>query len=383
MGQSTIKMRRILIIIGHYLPGYKDGGPVRSIKNLVDRMGTEYSMHILTSDRDSGDSEPYSDIVYDDWNNVGLSKVCYVKPGGFDKETVMKLACDMNVIYVCGCYNDYARTVLSLKHAGKINTPVVVAAMGLFRDGAMKSGYLKKKLYLTALKTMGWFSDISWSATSEIEVEEIRKQIGKNAKCYIASDLPRIYEESSCNHIKQEGELKLLFLSRICQQKNLDYVIECLKEIDVTIDFTIAGPDEDIEYVEFCKSKLKELPTNITYKFAGMIPSEGVVEYMRDFDAFILPTKSENYGHAIYESMLAGLIPILSDNTIWTNDILGQELGYAISLDDRCTFSAAIKELADMDGNEFNNKRRKVLDYIRKYSDSISTEGYKKIFDIK
>ena len=36
----------ILIIMGRYLPGYKDGGPVRSIKNLVDYLGDEYNFKI-------------------------------------------------------------------------------------------------------------------------------------------------------------------------------------------------------------------------------------------------------------------------------------------------------------------------------------------------
>ena len=44
--------RDILIIMGRYLPGYKDGGPVRSIKNLTDFLGKEYNFKILTCDRD-------------------------------------------------------------------------------------------------------------------------------------------------------------------------------------------------------------------------------------------------------------------------------------------------------------------------------------------
>jgi len=48
----------ILIIMGRYLPGYKDGGPVRSIKNLTDFLGREYNFKILTCDRDHGDTEP-------------------------------------------------------------------------------------------------------------------------------------------------------------------------------------------------------------------------------------------------------------------------------------------------------------------------------------
>ena len=37
----------ILIIMGRYLPGYKDGGPVRSIKNLVAYLGEEYNFKIF------------------------------------------------------------------------------------------------------------------------------------------------------------------------------------------------------------------------------------------------------------------------------------------------------------------------------------------------
>mgnify|MGYP006922489383 CR=1 FL=1 len=37
--RNAIRVKKVLIIMGRYLPGYKDGGPVRSIKNLVDRLG--------------------------------------------------------------------------------------------------------------------------------------------------------------------------------------------------------------------------------------------------------------------------------------------------------------------------------------------------------
>ena len=80
-------MKKILIIMGRYLPGYKDGGPVRSIKNLVDRLGEEYDFRILTADRDHGDDKPYSCIKVRDWNRVGAAKVYYVEPGGFDRDS--------------------------------------------------------------------------------------------------------------------------------------------------------------------------------------------------------------------------------------------------------------------------------------------------------
>lgn len=37
-------MKKVLILMGRYLPGYKDGGPVRTIKNLTDILGNEYDI---------------------------------------------------------------------------------------------------------------------------------------------------------------------------------------------------------------------------------------------------------------------------------------------------------------------------------------------------
>ena len=60
--EEKLRKKVILIITGRYLPGYKDGGPVRSVKNLVDCLGEEYQFRILTCDRDHGDTQPYPNV---------------------------------------------------------------------------------------------------------------------------------------------------------------------------------------------------------------------------------------------------------------------------------------------------------------------------------
>ena len=86
----------ILIIMGRYLPGYKDGGPVRSVKNLVDYLGKEYNFKILTCDRDHEDERMYPNIKVNDWNEVGNANVYYVPPKGFKMSLIKELAnkCD-------------------------------------------------------------------------------------------------------------------------------------------------------------------------------------------------------------------------------------------------------------------------------------------------
>ena len=66
---------RILTSVGYYLPGYKSGGPIRTIANLVDRLGDEFQFKIVTADRDSGDEKPYRNIKVADWNSVGNNNV--------------------------------------------------------------------------------------------------------------------------------------------------------------------------------------------------------------------------------------------------------------------------------------------------------------------
>ena len=45
-------LSRILVLIDHYLPGDKFGGPVRSVANMVEGLGDFFSFWIVTQDRD-------------------------------------------------------------------------------------------------------------------------------------------------------------------------------------------------------------------------------------------------------------------------------------------------------------------------------------------
>ena len=48
-------MARVLVTIGSYLPGYKAGGPIRSVANLIDALGDDFEFRVVTSDKDLGE----------------------------------------------------------------------------------------------------------------------------------------------------------------------------------------------------------------------------------------------------------------------------------------------------------------------------------------
>ena len=48
------------------------------------------------------------------------------------------------------------------------------------------------------------------------------------------------------------------------------------------------------------------------------MPSEEVQSVLSTQDILVLPTKSENYGHVVFEALSVGCIPIISDRTPWS-----------------------------------------------------------------
>lgn len=376
-------MRKILIVMGRFLPGYKDGGPVRSIKNLVDRLGTEYEFHILTVDRDHGDTEPYPSIQYDTWNQVGNAKVWYVQPGGFTNEVVSKLAAEANLVYVCGCFNDYARTVMALKKRDIIKVPVVIAAMGLFSPGAFRIKYLKKKAYVSLLRMLGFFRNVEWSATSEEEARDIRRQVGADAVCYLAEDLPRRAVSLRRDLSSDVGQLRIIFLSRISRKKNLTYAADILKKWgeehpDCNVFFDVYGNKEDPIYVKECENRLEVLPQNVKYKYCGLADAEKVIETFAKYDMFLFPTLGENYGHVIFEAMAGGCIPLISDQTPWTDEKLGGN-GKVISNDCIDDWVETIQSYVEMENADLIERALQCISFAEKYK--ADEDSYRRIFD--
>ena len=372
-------MNTVLILTGRYLPGYKDGGPVRSLLNLSEWMGDEVNIKIMCLDRDHGDTSPYPNVSINEWNTVGKAKVFYTPK--FTKEEIEKQAQQADVVYSCGPYSDYAIMAMLLKKAGKIKAPLYIASMGSFSPDAYAIKGTKKKLFVLAMKLFGLFKRVIWSVTSNREEEELKAIIGKNAKCVIAEDLAR-KGTTPRNHNKIDDELKVLFLSRISRKKNLSVVPDILNRIDknhrVCID--IYGIAEDKDYLNECMDKFRMLPSNIIWEYKGEINSEGVPGVFADYDAFLFPTLGENYGHVIAESLAAGCVPVISDRTPWL-DLDKNGCGFVCSLENLDTFANAIDSLVATDSSKYMEIVKSCYTYIEnKNQDSVNNSGYRKIF---
>jgi glycosyltransferase involved in cell wall biosynthesis len=345
----------ILCFVSHYLPGFRSGGPVRTITNFVEQLGDEFDIRIVTRDRDALDSSPYANVVVDGWNTVGNAQVFYASSQTLTLRGVARLLNDTShdILYL-NSFFDRAFTGLPLLArrlglASKI--PCVIAPRGEFSQGAIALKAWKKRPYLWAAKLLGLYDRLTWQASSEIEAKDIHREFDlAKASVVVAPDLsPKqsagLREQAASTAGSRNGQLRVVFLSRISPKKNLNFALQALALVRYQVLFTIYGPIEDPNYWQICQDLIKELPGNISVSYEGELHPDEVIFRLEENDLFFLPTRGENYGHVIYEALAAGLPVLISDQTPWKN-LTERGVGWELSLDTLETFAQQVDMVA-------------------------------------
>jgi len=116
------------------------------------------------------------------------------------------------------------------------------------------------------------------------------------------------------------GKKIILFLGRINFKKGLEILIKAYSKITnlrSDVHLVIAGPDNN-GFEKRVKEWLKDKALLDRTTFTGMLYGKEKLSVLRDADAFVLPSYSENFGLSVIEAMACGLPVIISDRVnIW------------------------------------------------------------------
>jgi glycosyltransferase involved in cell wall biosynthesis len=385
MGGYTVMKRSILILSGYYLPGFKGGGPIRSISNLVNNLSDHFNFKIITSDRDLGDKEAYKGIKVNNWNKLGPAEVYYISPDRMNLGGLRKIIrhTHYDLMYINSFFspNFSIKPLLLIKLGLVPNKPVIVAPRGEFSAGALNIKKYKKSLFINLAKIFDVHSDVLWHATSQEEKEDIQKVIGKDAKIHIASNITINANDRILKNEKQAGSLKIIFLSRITWKKNLRGALEYLTSLTGNVYFDIYGPIEDKLYWKECQEIADSLPSNIHVKYLGEISNDKVSSLFSQYDIFLFPTLGENYGHVIVEAILSGCPVVISDQTPW-NDLEENNAGWVIPLENKDKFHNVLQSLVEMDNTKYQMLLKNTLDYGKvKFLNQDAIEQHKALFN--
>jgi len=385
---SKIKMldRPVILVFTHYyLPGYRAGGPVRSLSNLVRALGTSYDFRIVCSDRDHHAPQPYPDIQVGQWQKQGDAMVRYTASHelGFSFCRKMLHATRPDMVYLNSLF-DWAYSMQPLLALGRgQGVPILLTPRGELSPGALGLKAWRKRLFMTAVWATGFYSRINWQASSKPEAAQIHAHFSpKLSQVSLASNLPEAEQTSIRRHTnKQPGKLRIVLAARIAPMKNTLAAIRMASKLSEDVELDLWGPLEDKDYWESCQREIAASPQGLKVNYRGEVEHEKLHALLHEYDVMLLPTLGENFGHSIIEALDAGLPVVISDRTPWRN-LVQAGVGADLPLEDEATFIRTLGQYQAMDESKMSAARKACRRYVDEWRmRNTNMDDYKKMFN--
>lgn len=367
-------MTTVLTFVSFYIPGQKAGGPIRSVANIVAHVGESTKFRIITTDRDSGDSEAYPGIQPGRWHKNGNAEVCYLSRSKQRLSTIARLMRETphDIVYLNSFFHPRFTTLplLAQRLGLAPRQPVILAPRGELSMGALSLRARKKRMFTAVCRLLKVHQDVLWHASSDREADDIRQLFGSEAQIHVASNLPgAVPEVHSYTHRGPSEPLRAVFLSRVSPMKNLLFVLEVLKRVSVPIDLSILGFIDAPEYWEACKVSISDLPAHIRVHYDGIAPVNEVSSIFAQKDLLFLPTLGENFGHVIIEALGAGAPVLISDRTPW-QDLERAGCGWSLPIDRVEPYVEVIERLFHEEADAALTRRLAAVKYARRFAES-------------
>ncbi|HVS95269.1 MAG TPA: glycosyltransferase family 4 protein [Puia sp.] len=352
-----MRKKTILVLVDWFAPGYKAGGPIQSCVNFAFSLKDEFDIFVLTTDTDHGETAPYPGIPSDRWlNNIHPGfKVKYLPRTALNRRMIKAAISELNpdYIYLNHLFSPFFVVYpLWLKYKGVYRNEVVVCPRGALYDSALSVKPWKKTPFLKLFRWLGIHRKIVFHATNQREKEAIHRFFPRSA-VRIADNLPNSNQPGFQTVAKQPGDLRCVFVARIVPIKNLFFLLTAMETVNTRVTLTVVGPVEDKAYWEECRRKMQGLPEHIKVEWVGPKRNDELMPILREHHLFVLPTTGENFGHSIFEALLAGRPVLISDQTPWL-DMASRKAGWDLPLADPAAFTRILETIGSWDQSTFD-----------------------------
>ncbi len=362
MENSTYWKMNVLHTI--FSMGASSGGTSSSTYTLVKGLNEETRCHtdLLTLRSRSplekilGDGEPFMHALPND--SITPLRV------SFNVRRFLKNIRQYDLLHLNGLWQDIIHA--SARTAHSINKPYVLTLHGMLYPQALSRRAWKKKLMLA----LGHADDIRNSScihvTCEEEMLHVRNLGFTNPVAIIPNAVPI---PSGLEFIrKKDRAFRVGFLGRLHPIKNIEALIRAwgrLPNLLPSDELLIMGEGEP-EYVRTLHKLVDEIKAHHV-RFTGTVSSDEKFNMLGSLTCLCLPSKTENFGLSIAESLLAGTPVIASTATPWS--ILNTlHCGWWAdnSEDSLLAFLHEARNTSEMERTEMGNRGRKLV--LSRYS---------------
>ena len=310
---------KIIVFSRFFLPGFKAGGPIKSLKSLIDRNEFKKNkIFIITSDRDQK-SKAYKNIKL---NQILIKKefeIIYLSKYKQNIFSFYKLIKQFNPsIIILNSFFDFNFSIkINLLNNLFFKKKVIIFSRGELLKDAINIKKIKKNVFIFLAQKFNFYNKVKFLTSSMHEKKNIKFLFKINKVKFFPIPLNKINSINLRKLDYNRKNFKILFVSRIFKNKNLLFCLKILKNIKFNYVFNVAGPIEDSKYWNKCLVYAKENKINL--KYLGSLTNEKIPQLMKNSNCFLFPSEFESFGHVIFESLSNGLPVITSSNTDWHN----------------------------------------------------------------
>jgi glycosyltransferase involved in cell wall biosynthesis len=356
---------------------------VQSLVNLVRNLHTSYDLYIVCKPHEMNETGLLKGISINEWTDwEGKVKVYYWNYSFSKRRELMKLFNNINphTVFINGLYSLYFN-LLPLRYSlKKSSINVVWSARGMLHSGALAQKSFKKKLFLSIIKAFNIHKKVTWHATDEREVAFIQQTMGGNVKVMVAGNFPNFISASPVLH-KEPGQLIIGTVALISPMKNHKAIIEALQQCTASVKWFIYGPVKDENYWQECLQLIHQLPANVEVVYKGELPPPQLSTALAQLHVFIMPSESENFGHAILEALSAGK-PVITTTTTPFHQLTNKKAGVALELKNlSASLTQSIHSFSAMSHEEYNSYCERAAAFAKDHvSVSELTQQYRQLF---
>lgn len=352
---------RILTVMAAFAPGVNLGGPIKSVKAIVNY--AEVRMDILTLNKDMGSKVAY-DLPGNTWISFDNYRVYYATSYKELLRVLFNSRRNYEVLYLNSFFSPKG-SVLPLIVANFTSLKVVLAVRGELYDETLAFNQIKKNLYLSSMSLFKLYRKVVFHSTEEFETYVIRKRFPDN-KIILARPVLDYVAEYHSQPQKISEKLRVVFISRISKEKNLKFALDVIQSWDGDCIFDIYGPREDEVVWDECYDVISK---NEYINYRGVLKGEKVREIFSTYDVFLFPTLRENFGHVVGEALSVGTRCIISDKLPW-RDIDQHDLESFVIRDNNLgLYHGALNQIIELKTTESKDSR---IDRIAEFQEYLS-----------
>ena len=346
----------LFIITEYFYPFLDAGGPIRSIENLIRVLNNRYSLKLVTS-ANSHQGEALPDTIKSDCfvNEPILNFDIYYSQNSVKGYfTILKLLFEnrQHTFYINGLFIPRLCFLPAL-----ICKNIIISPRGMLINDTLGKKAIFKKLYLLLLKQVISKKAV-WHATDNAEVSDIKRFFGVKANVQLISNIPVKPTQTPKKYTKLNRELRLVYYGLIVQKKGLLILIQALKTLKYPVSLDIYGSVKDQDYWKSCSIELNNNTSLATFNYKGHANPADSQTILASYDALVLLTKGENFGHSIYEALSVGTPVVISDKTPWRFEEsvapAGWLVNYANNEFDTHRLKQVLEALYNMDNNTYS-----------------------------